>query len=78
MVQTGSFSSVSLSQAAGLIPLSLAVANRLCIASRPFPGAFAEIPAMLDGITWLGACELISDRASDQLLSAIRRFIQLD
>jgi UDP-N-acetylglucosamine transferase subunit ALG13 len=35
-----------------------------------------EIPAMLDGITTLGASELISDRASDQLLSAIRGFIQ--
>ena len=37
-----------------------------------------EIPAMLDNITRLGASELISDRASDQLLSAIRGFIQLD
>lgn len=37
-----------------------------------------EIPAQLDGITKLSASELISDRASDQLLSAIRGFIQLD
>ena len=37
-----------------------------------------EIPALLDGITRLGASELISDSASDQLLLAIRGFIQLD
>lgn len=37
-----------------------------------------EIPALLDSITRLGASELISDRASDQLLSAIRSFIQGD
>ena len=37
-----------------------------------------EMPALLDSITRLGASELISDRASDQLLSAIRGFIQLD
>lgn len=33
MVQTGGFSSVSFSQAAGLLPLSLAVANRPLIAA---------------------------------------------
>jgi hypothetical protein len=37
-----------------------------------------EMPALLDSIIRLGASELISDRASDQLLSAIRGFIQLD
>jgi UDP-N-acetylglucosamine transferase subunit ALG13 len=37
-----------------------------------------EIPDLLNSITKLGASELISDRASDQLLSAIRGFIQLD
>jgi len=36
-----------------------------------------EIPVLLDNITRLGASELISDRASDQLLSTIRHFIQL-
>lgn len=36
-----------------------------------------EIPAQLDGIMRLGASEIISDRASDQLLTAIRHFIQL-
>jgi UDP-N-acetylglucosamine transferase subunit ALG13 len=35
-----------------------------------------EIPALLDSITRLGASELISDKASDQLLSAVRSFIQ--
>jgi hypothetical protein len=37
-----------------------------------------EIPALLADITTLGASELISDRASDQLLSSIRGFVQLD
>lgn len=37
-----------------------------------------EMPALLDSLTRLGASELISDRASDQLLSAIRGFIQGD
>lgn len=37
-----------------------------------------ELSTLLDSITRLGASELISDRASDQLLSAIRGFIQLN
>lgn len=37
MVQTGSFSSVSFSQADGSMPLSFAVANRLWIAAARFP-----------------------------------------
>ena len=37
-----------------------------------------EMPALLDSITSLNASEIISDRASEQLLSAIRSFIQLD
>jgi UDP-N-acetylglucosamine transferase subunit ALG13 len=37
-----------------------------------------EMPALLDSLTRLGVSELISDRASEQLLSAIRSFIQLD
>ena len=37
-----------------------------------------EIPALLDSITRLGASELISEKASDQLLSAISSFIQAD
>lgn len=37
-----------------------------------------EMPALLDSITSLDASELISDRASDQLLSAIRNFINLE
>ena len=35
-----------------------------------------EMPALLDSITRLGTSEIISDRASDQLLSAVRGFIQ--
>ena len=37
-----------------------------------------EMPALLDSITKLNASEIISDRASDLLLSTIRNFIQLD
>ena len=36
-----------------------------------------EIPALLVNITRLGASDLISDRASDKLLSAISGFIEL-
>jgi UDP-N-acetylglucosamine transferase subunit ALG13 len=35
-----------------------------------------EIPAQLDGLASLGRAEQISDRASDELLAAIRSFIQ--
>jgi UDP-N-acetylglucosamine transferase subunit ALG13 len=36
----------------------------------------AEIPSKLDGLASLGRSEQISDRASDELLAAIRGFIQ--
>ena len=38
----------------------------------------SEIPAQLDGLASLGRVEQISDRASDELIAALRSFIHAD
>lgn len=55
----------------------LATAQRIKAMSKVGVAMTAdEMPALLDGLTNLDASEIISDKASDQLLLAVRHFIR--